>query len=129
VGSQVFLMSDFADLDDVARRHLNQLARSNQTRCILVHDPLESAAPIPGHYRVSNGNAVRAIGTASAANREAWAARFNSHRSDLARLCLENRAGFGLLSTADFPVALEPGWTPPLPVFSHSRATQSGSLR
>jgi uncharacterized protein (DUF58 family) len=129
VGSQVFILSDFADLDDVARRHLRQLARYTETSCVLVHDPLESAPPPPGHYRVSNGRGVIAIGTASKANREVWPSHFEERRLQIARLCREARAGFGLLSTDHAPLASAEGRTPALPISADPAARAPGGLQ
>ena len=100
MGAQIFFLSDFADLDDIARGHLRQLARYTEASCILVHDPLEAKPPAPGQYRVSNGDNVVAIGTESKASRQAWTARFAERRRELERLCREWRVGLGLLSTA-----------------------------
>jgi uncharacterized protein (DUF58 family) len=101
VGAQVFILSDFADLDATARRHLKQLTRYTETSCILVHDPLEVAPPAPGEYRVSNGEKVIAIGTRRSTSRKAWGASFDARSQDLERLCRDGRARFGVRSTAE----------------------------
>jgi uncharacterized protein (DUF58 family) len=105
VGAQVFILSDFTDLDATARRHLKQLTRFTETSCILVHDPLEAAPPAPGEYCVSNGPDVIAIGTRSGSSREIWGASFSARKRELERLCRDSRAALGVLSTAQDPSA------------------------
>jgi uncharacterized protein (DUF58 family) len=100
VGAQVFLLSDFTDLDAVAGRHLKQLARYTELNCILVQDPLEAELPAPGEYAVSNGKNVIAIGTRGGTSRETWGASLAARTRVLERLCRDCRAGFGALSTA-----------------------------
>jgi uncharacterized protein (DUF58 family) len=98
-GAQVFVFSDFADLDASARRHLGELARYTDTSCILVCDPLEMQAPSPGSYRVSDGADVIALRTGGDACRDAWGAHFELRRRNLERLCRVSRTRCGLLST------------------------------
>jgi uncharacterized protein (DUF58 family) len=100
-GAQVCVLSDFSGLDDVAQRHLQQLARYTDTSCVLIHDPLEATPPAPGQYRVSNGDNVIAIGTKSRACRDSWTAPFDARRRELERISRKCRAGMSLLSTGD----------------------------
>jgi uncharacterized protein (DUF58 family) len=108
VGAEVFLISDFADLDDEASRHLAHLARYAATHCICVHDPLESRAPDPGEYRISNGAAVASLRVGNRASREAWVASFEARSRRLEELCSQNRATLGFLSTASDALGFMP---------------------
>lgn len=99
-GTEVFVLSDFADLDEVATGELRALARHTHTCCVLVHDPLESAAPSAGLYRVSNGQRVVALGIGSQRSRDAWVRSFEERLAVLRRFCHDTGAHLQPLSTA-----------------------------
>jgi uncharacterized protein (DUF58 family) len=100
VGAEIFVLSDFADLDDDASRHLAHLARYTATRCLFVHDPLEFRAPDPGDYRIASGDRVTTLRIGNQASRDAWVAAFEERRRRLEKLCRANNATLGFLSTA-----------------------------
>jgi len=100
VGAEIFVLSDFADLDEDASRHLAHLARYTATRCIFVHDPLEARAPDAGDYRIASGERVTTLRIGNRDSREAWVAGFEERRLRLEKLCRENHATLGFLSTA-----------------------------
>lgn len=106
-GTDVFLLSDFSDLDATSSRHLSALARSTRTHCVFVHDPLEAQVPARGRYRISNGEKVVAIGLESASSRAAWSEPFETRLRRLEELCRENRAHLELLSTASDALGFE----------------------
>jgi uncharacterized protein (DUF58 family) len=117
-GTEVFILSDFADLSEAASRHLRVLARHTFTRCVLVHDPLESEAPSPGQYRVSNGQQIVAIGLASKASRAAWVGPFEARLAALRQLCHDSGARLELLSTASSGLGFAPAGPPADPRIS-----------
>lgn len=108
VGAEIYILSDFADLDDEAARHLAHLARYAHTTCLLVHDPLEAEAPAAGLYRVSNGEKVVSLAIGNASSRSAWVSRFTSRCDELAKLTSENGAVLGFLSTANASLGFVP---------------------
>jgi uncharacterized protein (DUF58 family) len=101
VGAEIYILSDFADLDTEASRHLAHLARYAHTTCLFVHDPLEAQAPADGLYRVSNGARVASLSIGNTASRSAWVSRFDTRSAELEKLCSENGATLGFLSTAN----------------------------
>jgi uncharacterized protein (DUF58 family) len=112
-GTEVFILSDFADLSEGASHQLSVLARHTFTRCVLVHDPLESEAPSPGQYRVSNGQQVVAIGLESWSSRAAWVGPFEARLAALRQqLCRDAGARLELLSTASCALGLTPTISP-----------------
>jgi len=111
-GTEVFILSDFADLSEGASRHLSLLARHTFTRCVLVHDPLESEAPSPGQYRVSNGQQVVAIGLGSRSSRAAWVGPFEARLAALRQLCHDSGTRLELLTTASGGLGFVPAGPP-----------------
>jgi uncharacterized protein (DUF58 family) len=101
VGAEIYLLSDFADLDAEASRHLSHLARYAHTTCLFVHDPLEVQAPAAGLYRVSNGNQAVSLAIGNRASRDAWESRYVARRRELEKLCRASGATLGFLSTAN----------------------------
>ena len=54
-GSELFVISDFADFDEPSRSHLYQLSKHNDVVCVLIYDRLEEQLPPPGTYAISDG--------------------------------------------------------------------------
>lgn len=82
-GSTLYVVSDFATLDDQAVRHLNQLSRHNNVVCCLVYDALEETLPAPGVYSITDGGRR---GTLNARNPRARARYRELFRQRLRRL-------------------------------------------
>ena len=55
-GTTVYIVSDFHDFDNEARRHLRQLSQQNDVVGIHVSDPLEQMLPNPDLYTITNGS-------------------------------------------------------------------------
>jgi uncharacterized protein (DUF58 family) len=108
VGAEIYLLSDFADLDDEAARHLSHLARYADTTCLFVHDPLEAEAPGNGLYRVSNGTKTVSLAIGNRASRDAWVSSFAGRRAALEKLCADNGATLGFLGTANPALGFAP---------------------
>jgi len=79
-GSMLFLLSDFAYLDDECERHLRQLAARSDVFLMHIFDPLEAELPPPGRYRIQVGRRTFTIDTADPAQR-------NRHREEFQDRC------------------------------------------
>lgn len=75
-GSIIFLISDFQNLSQDSRVHLQPLARHNDLVGIHISDPLESHLPPPDIYSITDGEHRARINTASRTHREAYEAGF-----------------------------------------------------
>lgn len=100
-GTLVLLLSDFHDLDDDVEREIGRLARRCDVACLLVHDALESSAPAPGDYRISDGDRVLRLPTENEGWRTEYAKRFAERRDRLEKTCRRNRAAFLPLQTGE----------------------------
>ena len=89
-GSTLYIISDFATLDEKALQYLNQLSRHNNVVCCMVYDALEETLPVPGVYSITDGSSKGSINTHSAKTRsryrEQFLARMSSIESELERL-------------------------------------------
>lgn len=75
-GSTLYLISDFATLDERALQFLYQLSRHNNVVCIFVSDPLEEVLPVPGYYAITDGNRRGAVNTFNSKVRERYKDQF-----------------------------------------------------
>lgn len=75
-GSTLYLISDFATLDDRAQQYLYQLSRHNNVFCIYVYDPLEEVLPLPGFYSITDGRRRGALNTFNQQVRERYHEQF-----------------------------------------------------
>lgn len=64
-GSTLYVISDFATLDDKALQYLNQLSRHNNVICCSIYDALEESLPVPGVYSITDGSRKGALNTHS----------------------------------------------------------------
>lgn len=76
-GSNVYLISDFRQLDETCRHYLQQLSLHNSVACLLVYDPLEENLPLPGVYSITDGRDRSTIDTWSAAARRHYSEHFH----------------------------------------------------
>ncbi len=90
-GSLVFLLSDFAGLDDVNSTWLTQLTRGNEVVLIHTYDPLEAAPPPPGHYPVTDGVHHALLDATNDPLRSGWSRRFSAHVDTLDALSRRHR--------------------------------------
>lgn len=100
-GTLVLLISDFHDLDESVEREIGSLARRCDVACLLVHDVLETRAPAPGDYRISDGDRVLRLPTENEGWRREYAERFEARKQRLERLCARSRAAFLTLQTGE----------------------------
>ena len=100
-GSLVAVISDFAGLRPDAGRWLAELAAGGELLLILVYDPLESVAPPPGSYPVSDGVRRGLLDLRGARARAAYEGRFAARAETLERLARQQRAHLLSLTTAE----------------------------
>lgn len=100
-GSSIVLISDFADVDHEAEKHLFQLRRHCDLTLAEIYDPLESELPPPGFYPVTNGENRSILNTADATLRKNF--QFERQRHWQLIDAMANRLGIGKLrfSTAE----------------------------
>lgn len=89
-GSAIFIISDFAEFNEEAILHFNQLAQHNDVVGIQVSDPLERDLPDPDLYMITNGHDRQRINTANKHYRtqyhELFMTRLARARSAFARM-------------------------------------------
>ena len=89
-GSTLYVISDFATLDETALQYLNQLSRHNNVVCCMVYDALEESLPTPGVYSITDGSSKGSINTHSSKERSRYKQQFEERvatiESDLERL-------------------------------------------
>jgi hypothetical protein len=100
-GCQVYLLSDFRDLEQRGRECLADLARRTDLICVAIHDPLEAVAPPEGRYRVSNGRDICSVSTGGRPFSESWAQDFVARRQALTEFCQSHRIGLVSMATED----------------------------
>lgn len=103
-GSLVFLLSDFMDLDPGAETILIRLKQHNDLVLGLVYDRLEAEAPLPGRYRISDGQRHSTLDTRDQRLVHAYSEPFRQRRQHLETLCRQHGIHFLTLPT-DIPVA------------------------
>jgi uncharacterized protein (DUF58 family) len=102
-GSLIFLLSDFAGLGREDGAWLARLGSGSEVVLVQIYDPLETAAPPPGLYPVTDGRRRGLLDTAPTGRRDAWHRRFAEHAALLDDLARRHRAHMLRLCT-DEPV-------------------------
>jgi uncharacterized protein (DUF58 family) len=105
-GSLIFLLSDFAHLDELDRSHIAQLSRHSDLVLISIHDPLESELPPPGRYRVSDGQGFATVDSTLDAVCNEYRQRYQWQQAELQQFCRRHGIYLIPMSTADDPVAV-----------------------
>ena len=82
-GSTLYVISDFATLDEKALQYLNQLSRHNNVICCLVYDTLEESLPVPGIYSITDGSRKGALNTHNNKTRIRYRAQFHERMNRL----------------------------------------------
>ena len=103
-GSQVFVISDFAQLDDDGERELSDIARNTELVLLRISDRLDAELPPPDRYAIQHGDQLRQIDTADRGGRNAFAAAWRARTERLAALARRARAPLIDLDTADNPL-------------------------
>ena len=102
-GSLVAVISDFAGVRPDAGRWLAELAAGAELLLIMVHDPLEAAAPPPGRYPVTDGVRRAVLDLTGARSRDDYQQHFAVRAQTLELLARRHRAHLLHLAT-DAPV-------------------------
>ncbi|MBF0444581.1 MAG: DUF58 domain-containing protein [Magnetococcales bacterium] len=100
-GSQIFLLSDFRNLNQTGEAHLKQLAKHNEMVIISHFDPLERSLPQPGLYPVDFGHGMQLLNTQNPKSREHFQSQFNHRQEHLQELCRKLNGYFLTISTPD----------------------------
>jgi uncharacterized protein (DUF58 family) len=100
-GSLVAVISDFAAVRPDAAPWLAELAAGTELMLLLVHDPLEAAAPPPGLYPVSDGRRRGVLDLTRVQSRERYDRRFESRLETLELVARRHRAHLLTLATTD----------------------------
>jgi len=79
-GSTLYVLSDFATLDERALQYLNQLSRHNNVICCFIYDALEEHLPVPGMYSITDGNKKGSINTHSSKARARYREQFQERK-------------------------------------------------
>lgn len=89
-GSTLYVISDFATLDERAVQYLNQLSQHNNVVCCCIYDALEESLPVPGLYSITDGRRKGALNTfnrrARVRYREQFTERMQMIESELDKL-------------------------------------------
>lgn len=101
LGGVAIVLSDFADFDHEAERHLTHVARHSDLLCIQLADPLEISPPPPASYRVTDGNDILTLHADNKTWRAAYTDLFAERRENVRRFCRETNAHYMLLRTDD----------------------------
>lgn len=103
-GSLVFLLSDFAGLDESAAGQLGQLARHNEVTMLFVNDPFERKLPPPGTYRLRHGDDEFLLDTTDTRYGAAYRQRFEQRIDRLQTLARQHRIAFLSCATDGDPL-------------------------
>ncbi len=98
-GSQVFLIGDFAGVDEESGQLIHRLRRHNDVVALQVVDPLELTPPPPARYGVALGSERRVLDLRSAAARLAFQAHFDRHHRKVDELMRRHGVALSRLAT------------------------------
>jgi len=85
-GSLVCVISDFRGLNEAAATQLKNISRHSEVLLIHVYDPLETALPDKGHYRVSFGERILNINASNRQYRQHYSDHFQQRVDHLQQL-------------------------------------------
>ena len=100
----VFVVSDFNEFDEAARKIMATLAKKTQLYCVNVYDVLEDNAPKPGEYMAAKGNDRLVFETRTKAFRNAYHAYFAGKREALQAFCRRFSCRYIPVRTDEGPV-------------------------
>ena len=99
-GGMIFVISDFNDFDDEAKRHFSDVSLKNEVFFINIVDPIEEYLPA-GTYQVSNGSDYMTLPADDKNFMAAYIDYFKSKREALKRYCDTKRIKVVTLHTND----------------------------
>jgi uncharacterized protein (DUF58 family) len=108
-GSLVFLLSDFRHLDERGQLHLAHLARHSNLGMVYIHDPLESALPPAGCYRLGDGRREISIDTGNQQVVDRYRRRSEERRAALQKLARRHGILWIPCATTDDPLRVLQG--------------------
>lgn len=100
-GSLIVIFSDFRESGDAAEQHLSAMAQHNDVITAFLYDPLETAPPPPGIYRLGINQQRVSIDTRHTATVAQWQAQFQHHREKIRNLCRRHAIHFMEIATSD----------------------------
>jgi uncharacterized protein (DUF58 family) len=103
-GSLIYLISDFRYLSAQLESTLSRLTSHNEVVLIHIHDPLETALPDSGYYRVTDGEAEAVINASDDKVKQGYHRRFDAQRQQLITLCQKYHATYRSASTEQNPL-------------------------
>jgi len=102
-GSRVLLLSDGFSADAAAEGPLSLLAAHCDVAVLLLSDPLERQAPLPGRYALRAGDADVVLDFGAAATRQLWPRLFAQRRQPLLDMLRRRGLAWTELDTAAEP--------------------------
>ncbi len=100
-GSLIILISDFYELGEHARQHLQTISQHNDLLLIHISDPLEQQAPSTNRYLVTDGKQELVLDTSDAALCAAYSEQFQQRFDQLKNFCEQYGINFRTLLTSD----------------------------
>ncbi|MBB72023.1 MAG: DUF58 domain-containing protein [Legionellales bacterium] len=100
-GSLVFILSDFANLNEHSENHLKLLTRHNDVVSCFIYDMLEKTPPPPDRYLVTDGQQQLVMDTAHNKFCRTYAAQFDAHWQHLKTLHQQHNALLIDIATSD----------------------------
>ena len=100
-GSLVFCLSDFSTLNEDNGNDLLRLRQHNDVVAMQITDPIETTAPPPGRYSVTDGQIQGMLDTGSRAGRQHYREFFDGRQQHLLQLMLKRGVPLLQLSTKD----------------------------
>lgn len=98
-GGRVYIISDFHDFDDEAKKHLTYIAAHCDVVCVQIYDVLEETPPPPGAYRISDGKKSVMMHTEDPVWRKNYEKLFREPREELKKFCKSRRMIYIALRT------------------------------
>lgn len=105
-GTLAFIVSDYADFDEIAQAEINRLSVHAHVTNILVYDQLDEMLPYRGDYRISDGQGVASLAQLDSKYRNAHALAFTGRREALETMSRKRAMAFHALATGSEPVSI-----------------------
>lgn len=103
-GSQLFIISDFHDLDESSSALLHDLSQHCEVIAFQVYDPLEKNLPNRGTYQASNGQKKYQFDAANKSTRQHYQETFDDHQQHIKALLGKYRISLIPITTDDDPL-------------------------
>lgn len=100
-GSSIFLISDFRNLADDAKKNIGHLAKHNELTLIFIYDPLETQLPPAGQYKIASDQQELLLDTSAKATQQTYQQNFQQRHKLLMTFCRQHRMTLIPCSTAD----------------------------